>query len=108
MPECIGVDPTCVIRVKARGLPEPSSKPWHERQRIIASVCDRLLGDLDASLHAVREACDSLDFGAKVPQAGDPANESRHEPGARGRQVTPPAIFSAPPGSPLRSRATRR
>ncbi len=56
-------DTRYVIRVKATGLPEPFSKPWQERQRIISRVCDRLVGDLDSSLHAVRKLYSSLDSG---------------------------------------------
>jgi hypothetical protein len=38
-------------------------RPLHERQRIVAGVCDRLVGDLDRSLRVARELCTSLDSG---------------------------------------------
>jgi hypothetical protein len=59
----IGAEPTARVKLHQAGLPEPFRKPWHERKRIITRVCDRLVGDLDSSLHAVRELCSSLDSG---------------------------------------------
>jgi len=45
-------------------------RPRHERRRIIAGICDRLVGDLDRSLHAVRELCDSVDAGSPERKMG--------------------------------------
>lgn len=39
-------------------------RPRRERRRIIAGICDQLVGDLDRSLHAVRELCRSVDAGS--------------------------------------------
>jgi hypothetical protein len=79
MSVCIAVDTKYNIRLTAVGLPEPSSKPWHERQRIITSVCDRLFGGLDASLRTVREACSSLAIGDETPETRGRAEKVRGE-----------------------------
>lgn len=55
---------TTVIRVSAEAASEPFSRPWHERQKLVASVCDRLAGNLDGSLRAARELCASLNSGS--------------------------------------------
>ena len=61
---------TSVIQTEATGLPEPFSESWRERRRLITSVCERLVGDLDSSLLVVRKLCSSLDSGrTAVPQA---------------------------------------
>jgi hypothetical protein len=51
------------LRVVATELPEPFSRPRHERQQIVTSVCDRLVGDLDSTLRAARELCSSRNSG---------------------------------------------
>lgn len=61
MEEIRGSETTYVMQTKATALPVAFGRPWNERQRIITSVCNRLVGDLDSSLHAVGELCSSLD-----------------------------------------------
>ena len=63
MEEIRGSETTYVMQTKATALPVAFGRPWNERQRIITSVCNRLVGDLDSSIHAVGELCSSLDSG---------------------------------------------
>jgi len=56
-----GGETTYIIQPEANALPVAFGRPWNERQRIITSVCNRLVGDLDSSLHAIGELCSSLD-----------------------------------------------
>jgi hypothetical protein len=50
-------------------------RPPHERQRIVAGVCDRLVGNLDRSLRVAREFCASLEESSRqgVDGRGDRA-----------------------------------
>jgi hypothetical protein len=62
-------------RVRATSLEEPFNRSPDVRQRIITGVCDRLVGDLDSSLRAVRKLCSSLDScSGRETEATDPAN----------------------------------
>ena len=59
--EIRGGETTYFIQPRPTAFPVAFGRPWNERQRIITSVCNRLVGDLDSSLHAVGELCSSLD-----------------------------------------------
>jgi hypothetical protein len=53
------------LRAGATGQREISEQAPRERRRIIKSVCDRLVGDLDISLQQVREVCLALAPGSR-------------------------------------------
>jgi hypothetical protein len=63
------------LRVVANGPSEPFSRPRHERQPIVASVCDRLVGNLDSSLRAAWDLCSAQKSGVS---GGSGASDDRN------------------------------
>jgi hypothetical protein len=64
-----GRETTHGIQTEATALPLEFGGPRNERQRIINSLCNRLVGDLDSSLHAAGKLCSSLDSGTTGDKA---------------------------------------
>jgi hypothetical protein len=52
------------------GLAGAFDRPPRDRQRIVAGVCDRLVGNLDRSLRDAREVCASLEASSRRGVAG--------------------------------------